>query len=194
MKYEAVRILLGVEIHPGATAAVLAALIPRFDIAALNQLEKGEALLGTEAYVSGAAAALPFGSCVISVCVAFIKGEEIASVLHIEAIAQIAATVLGICRGVVKVGDFFQVDVRLRHFERFLGRRALRCSVLCRIFALSGFVLCCVSLCGIPRLCFLGSRFRLACRCRACIVLFCRGVLICRAGAEPQDEKQAACE
>ena len=57
MKYEAVRVLLGVEIHPGAAAAVLAALIPRFDTAGLNQLEKGEALLGTETYVSGAAAA-----------------------------------------------------------------------------------------------------------------------------------------
>ena len=55
MKYEAVRILLGVEIHPGAAAAVLAALIPRFDTAVLNQLEKGEAFLGAEACISAAA-------------------------------------------------------------------------------------------------------------------------------------------
>ena len=55
VKYEAVRILLGVEIHPWAAAAVLAAIIPRFDTAVLNQLEKGETILGTETYVSGAA-------------------------------------------------------------------------------------------------------------------------------------------
>lgn len=55
MKYEAVRVLLGVEIHPGAAAAVFANLIPRFDTAGLNRLEKGEALLGAEAYISAAA-------------------------------------------------------------------------------------------------------------------------------------------